>query len=75
VFGVRIHNLRNESGTLGTYGANPLDELTLQNGTRKLSSVAKVYDPAGADSTAVYKTIKDNLANWVEEAITIRNSA
>jgi hypothetical protein len=75
VVGVRIHNLKNESGTLGTYGANPFDELTLQEGTKKLSSLVKLYDPAGADSTAVYKTIKDKLADWVEEAITIRDNA
>jgi len=33
VVGVRIHNLKNASGNLGTYGANPFDKLTLQNGT------------------------------------------
>jgi len=75
VVGARIHNLKNEFGNLGTYGANPFDELTLQNGTKKLSSLVKLYNPAGADSTAVYKTIKDNLADWVEEAVTIRNNA
>jgi hypothetical protein len=75
VVGVRIHNLKNASGYLGTYGANPFDELTLQNGTKKLSSVVKVYDPSGVDSTAVYKTINDKLSNWVEEAITIRSNA
>ena len=75
VVGVRIHNLKNAYGFLGTYGANPFDELTLQNGGKKLSSLVKLYDPSGLDSNAVYKTIKDNLANWVEEAITIRNNA
>jgi hypothetical protein len=75
VVGVRIHNLKNASGNLGTYGANPFDKLTLQNGTKKLSSQVKLYDPAGADSAAVYKTINDKLADWVEEAITIRDNA
>lgn len=74
VVGVRIHNLKNASGNLGTYGANPFDELTLQNGTKKLSSLVNLYNPAGADSTAVYKRIKDKLADWVDEAITIRNN-
>ncbi len=74
VVGVRIHNLKNASGNLGTYGANPFDNLTLQNGTKKLSSTVKLYDPAGADSSAVYKTINDNLAKWVDEAIEIRNN-
>jgi len=75
VVGVRIHKLKNAFGDLGTYGANPFDELTLQNGTKKLSSLVKLYDPSGLDSSAVYKTIKDNLENWVEEAIMIRNNA
>jgi hypothetical protein len=35
----------------------------------------KLYDPAGIDSNAVYKNIKDKLADWVEEAVTIRNNA
>ncbi len=73
--GVRIHNLKNAAGNVGTYGANPFDELTLQNGTKKLSSLVKLYDPAGWDSSAVYKTINDNLPEWVEEAVTIRNNA
>jgi hypothetical protein len=75
VVGVRIHKLKNASGFLGTHGANPFDELTLQNGAKKLSSLVKLYDPWGLDSSAVYKTIKDNLADWVEEAVTIRNNA
>jgi hypothetical protein len=73
VVGVRIHNLKNVSGALGTYGGNPFDKLTLQNGTKKLSAVVKLYDPTGADSNAVYKTIKEKLADWVEEAVKIRD--
>jgi hypothetical protein len=69
----RIHNLKNAAGNLGTYGANPFDELTPQNGTKKLSSLVKLYDAAGMDSNAVYKSIKDKLADWVEEAVTIRH--
>jgi len=75
VVGIRIHNLKNEAGNTGSYGANPFDQLTLQNGTKRLSSVVKLYDPAGWTSTDVYKTIKGNIAEWVEEAITIRSNA
>lgn len=32
VVGMRIHNLKNASGYVGTSVANPFDELTLQNG-------------------------------------------
>jgi hypothetical protein len=74
VVGVRIHNLKNEAGDHGTYGSNPFDKLTVQNGTKMLSSVVKLYDPPGWASTDVYKHIKDNLADWVEEAIEIRDN-
>jgi hypothetical protein len=73
VVGIRIHNLKNRNGNPGTYGENPFDKLTLENGTRKLSSVVKLYNPFGWSSTGVYQAIKDNIAKWVEEAITIRN--
>ncbi len=75
VVGVRIHNLKDESSNQGAYGANPFDRLTLQNGSKLLSSVVKLYDPPGWTSTDVYKHIKENISSWVEEAITIRNNA
>jgi hypothetical protein len=75
VVGIRIHNLKDEAGNHGTRGPNPFDRLTLQNGTKFLSSIVKLYDPPGWASTDVYKQIKDNIADWVEEAIAIRANA
>lgn len=75
VVGVRIHNLKDQQGNHAAKGANPFDQLTLQNGTKRLSSIVKLYDPPGWASTDVYAHIKDNLADWVEEAIEIRNGA
>jgi hypothetical protein len=72
VVGIRIHNLKDKAGNLGTFGGNPFDKLTLQSGTKKLSSVVKLYDPSGWASTDVYKKIQDNIADWVEEAVKIR---
>ena len=72
LLGVHIHGLKNRDGKTSTKGANPFDGFTLQNTTKKLSSVIKTYDPSGSDSTAVYKYIKDNLEKWIEEAIEIR---
>src|SRR5712671_3100529 len=72
VVGIRIHNLKDTAGNYGTYGANPFDQVSLQNGTKLLSTVVKLYDPPGVLSTDVYKCIKDNIGAWVEEAITIR---
>jgi hypothetical protein len=39
-----------------------------------LASVVKAYDPPYSTSTYVYDHIKQNLADWVDEAITIRNN-
>ena len=68
---IRIHNLLNSSGTSGVYGSNPFDLVTFSESGKKLSTVVKLYDPSGANSGAVYKTIKESIAGWVEEAITI----
>ena len=75
VLGVYIHNLKDFDGKQAVKGANPLARITLGGGPNKgslLSSVAKAYDPPSTDSQAVYKYIKEHLAGWIEEAITIR---
>lgn len=68
--GVHIHNLKDLSGNQSSKGKNPFDGFKV--GTAALSGIVKTYDPPGSVSTDVYAYIKDNLANWVEEAITIR---
>lgn len=70
--GIHIHGLKNSEGKTSAKGGNPFEHFTLSNGTKRLSNVVKTYDPAGGDSTTVYKTIKDNLEKWIEEAIAIR---
>lgn len=72
VVGIRIHNLRDSAGNAGTYGANPFDCVTFKGSGKQLSSVVKLYNPTGVTSADVYKSIKDNIATWVEEAIAIR---
>ena len=75
VVGIRIHNLKDQQANHASKGANPFDQLTLQNGNKRLSSLVKLYDSPGWASTDVYAHIKGNLAGWVDEAIAIRNSA
>lgn len=74
VLGIHIHNLKDSDGKTSSKGGNPFDHVTLNNGAKKLSSIVKVYDPPGADSTAVYKHISDNLEKWIEKAIEIRGN-
>ncbi|WP_421937368.1 TIR domain-containing protein [Phenylobacterium sp.] len=74
VLAIRVHKLLNNNGVAATAGDNPLDKITFGNTTRKLSAVAPLKAPAGADSKAAYATIKDNIEAWIEEAIAIRNA-
>ena len=72
VVGIRIHGLKNFEGKTAASGLNPFDYITHGPTKTPLSTIAKCYDPPGADSKGRYAWIKDNLAKAVEEAIKIR---
>ncbi len=72
VFGVFIHGLKDLDSKQSQKGANPFDEFTMKRDGAKLSSIVRAYDPLCFDSKQVYAYIKQNLAAWMEEAITIR---
>ena len=75
VFGVYIHRLKNFAGEHASKGKNPFDRVTIPwwiIGKQKLSDIIKVYEPPHHDSQKVYKYISDNLLEWIDEAISIR---
>lgn len=72
LLGIYIHNLKNNFGEKANKGNNPFEGFSL--GNKKLSSVVKCYNPPYMKSTNVYDYIKNNLEDWVEEAIEIRNN-
>jgi hypothetical protein len=72
VVGVHIHGLRNLDGTRSPKGPNPFSGLTVKSVNRRLSSIAKTYDPPFSTSKLIYADIAANLGDWVEEAIAIR---
>jgi len=72
VVGICIHNLKDKDGNQSDKGRNPFDDFKL--GDKKLSSVVKLYNPPYKTSTNVYDYIKNNIDDWVEEAIKIRNN-
>jgi hypothetical protein len=74
LLGVYIHNLENKEGNQSTRGSNPFDNFTMKKDDAKLSSIVKTYDPPYSISTDVYKYIKDNLSDWIEKAISIREN-
>ncbi len=74
LLGIYVHNLKNSSGDQASKGRNPFDDFTMKQDDKKLSSIVKAYDPPYTGSTYVYDHIKNNIADWVEEAITIRDN-
>jgi hypothetical protein len=73
VLGVHVHQLKNSSGSSSYKGGNPFDHVTFTGTGKALSSVVKTYDPPHSDSKDAYNYIHDNLADWIENAIKIRN--
>ena len=63
--GIYIHNLKDPKTRKCNKGANPFDQFTFKDGS-KLSSKVKCYNP---DPNDAYKSIADNLENWIEQAI------
>jgi hypothetical protein len=74
VVGVHIHGLKDLDGFQSPKGRNPFEHFTLEGNGKRLSSIVKAYNPPYANSKDVYAYINDNLADWVEEAIEIREN-
>lgn len=74
VVGIHIHGLKNKDGYTSTKGVNPFDYVTFTQSGKKLSSIAKCYDPTASDSKITYAWIRDNLELAIEEAIRIRKA-
>ncbi|MFZ1528061.1 MAG: TIR domain-containing protein [Ferruginibacter sp.] len=72
ILGIYVHNLKDSDGNQTAKGNNPFDEFTLND--KKLSTIVKCYDPPSSISTNVYNHIKENIDDWIEEAIKIRNN-
>jgi hypothetical protein len=70
---IRIHGLKNLDGEISKMGKNPLDYIIHGETKKKLSSIAKCYNPKGENSKERYAWISKHLANAVAEAIKIRN--
>lgn len=75
VIGVHVHNLQDSNNQQATKGANPFASIGYGDTGKMLSSIVRVYDPPYSSSKQVYTYISQNLEDWVEEAIEIRNDA
>ena len=70
--GVYIHNLKDSNGNQSIRGGNPFSGFNVR-GT-SLASIVKSYDPPYWDSKDVYRYLCDNLADWFDEAVEIREN-
>ena len=70
VLGVYIHNLEDQNRRTSIQGQNPFSYIKLGDG-RFLSGIVKDCDPMVWPSA--YGDIVDNIGDWVEDAIAIRN--
>jgi hypothetical protein len=71
---IYVHRLKNLDGEQSSKGDNPFDSIAVGSPRKKMSSVVNAYNPPYTDSKEVYAYIKNNLADWVETAISIRNN-
>lgn len=72
VLAIFIHNLTDKDGTQSVRGGNRLYHVTHVPTGKRLSAIAKAYDPPRSTSRGVYSYIEDNIENWLEEALRIR---
>ena len=74
IVGIHIHNLKNSNGDKSTRGQNPFSHFTIGKDSNKkeLDTIIKTYNPPYTDSKLVYNHIKENVVDWIEEAIEIR---
>lgn len=71
VLGIYIHNLKDSEKKQSTKGQNPFSYFTINNVS--MDSIVKSYDPPYSDSSDIYNYIKNNILQWIETAISIRN--
>ncbi len=74
VLGIYVHNLLNAKSEKTDKGRNPFEDFTVGAEKKKLSSIVKAYNPPYSGSQNVYNYIKENLADWIEKAIEIRDN-
>jgi hypothetical protein len=76
VLGICVHNLKDSTGNQTGKGKNPFEAFTIEiDGMKKdFAKVVKLYDPPYKLSKNVYDHIGENIEEWIEEAIEIRNN-
>lgn len=71
LLGIYIHNLKDPVTGKCSQGKNPFTLFTMKRDNKSLADIVKCYNPNPNDA---YNDIKNNIENWVEEAIKIRDN-
>lgn len=75
VLGIHVHNLKDSNENQSEKGDNPFTHFTMERDKKtKLSSIVKTYDPPYTTSKNVYNYISENIEDWIEKAIEIRDN-
>lgn len=74
VLGIYVHGMKDSNGNTTVKGNNPFADVSVDNGGSQgtLGSVPPLKVPGGSTSSEVYASIKDNVENWIEDAIAVR---
>ncbi|WP_057464522.1 TIR domain-containing protein [Pseudovibrio sp. POLY-S9] len=74
VLGIHINGLKDLDGNTSTKGANPFLDLKVSEGDKMvtLGKIPPMKTPSGSSSKEKYASIKENVEDWIEEAISIR---
>ena len=70
ILGIHVHRLKDRNGYQARKGGNPFAHLMLDD--TPLSKIVPVHNPPYASSAGAYNYIRDNVGDWVEEALAIR---
>ncbi|MBI4913096.1 MAG: TIR domain-containing protein [Acidobacteria bacterium] len=70
VLGIYIQDLKDSEGNQTTKGKNPFSGYKI--GDTAMDQIVKTYDPPYSDSQEAYGWIEDNIEDWIEAAIKIR---
>ncbi len=65
LLGIYIHNINCMKNGKCSKGTNPFEQFIMEDGG-KLSDYVKCYNPKSSDA---YNDVKDNLEDWIDEAI------
>ncbi len=74
VVGLYIHGLKDSDGYISIKGENPFGYIIHNKSGKKLSEIARCYDPPGGNSKEKYNWISEYISSMVEEALKIREN-